>query len=126
MEIKAWLQNIGLEQYADRFQENNIDVSVLPTLTDEDLKELGIESLGHRKAIIAATQEKADKGISPALKGMLLGCLSSGGVGLILATYKEAQGLATSHFIWFMIFGFMGALIGAIIGGFTEMRRNSK
>jgi class 3 adenylate cyclase/tetratricopeptide (TPR) repeat protein len=51
--IAEWLQNIGLSEYAQRFAENGIDISVLPHLTDEDLKEVGV-LLGHRRKILAA------------------------------------------------------------------------
>ena len=45
--IAGWLQTLGMSEYAQRFAENDIDVTVLPHLTDQDLKELGV-SLGHR------------------------------------------------------------------------------
>src|SRR5262249_22759577 len=51
-----WLGRLGLEQHAQCFAENEIDVSVLPHLTDEDLKEIGIP-LGHRRKILAAISE---------------------------------------------------------------------
>ena len=40
--IREWLSSHGLSEYADRFAENRIDLSVLPDLTDDDLKELGV------------------------------------------------------------------------------------
>ena len=43
-QIADWLEKLGLGQYAQRFAENDIDTSVLPHLTDENLKELGIPS----------------------------------------------------------------------------------
>ena len=52
-QIADWLQKLGLGQYAQRFAENDIDVSVLPHLTDQDLKDLGVP-LGHRRKILAA------------------------------------------------------------------------
>ena len=55
-EVADWLERLGLGQYAQRFAENDIDVSVLPDLTDESLKELGI-SLGHRLKILTAIKE---------------------------------------------------------------------
>jgi class 3 adenylate cyclase/predicted ATPase len=55
-EIAAWLSQLGLGQYAQRFAENEIDVSVLPHLTDRDLRDLGIP-LGHRRKILAAIRE---------------------------------------------------------------------
>lgn len=56
--IAHWLRALGFEQYAQRFAENEIDVSVLPHLTDQDLKEIGIP-LGHRRKILAAIGEPA-------------------------------------------------------------------
>ena len=55
-QIADWLEKLGLGQYARRFAENDIDTSVLPHLTDENLKELGI-SLGHRVKLLAAIRE---------------------------------------------------------------------
>jgi hypothetical protein len=50
-QIADWLEKLGLGQYAQRFAENDIDTSVLPHLTDENLKVLGI-SLGHRVKLL--------------------------------------------------------------------------
>jgi class 3 adenylate cyclase len=55
-QIRDWLEKLGLGQYAKLFVDNDIDVSVLPHLTDEDLKNLGI-SLGHRRKIFAAINQ---------------------------------------------------------------------
>jgi hypothetical protein len=55
-QIADWLEKLGLGQYAKVFADNDIDVSVLPHLTDQDLKDLGI-SLGHRRKIFAAINE---------------------------------------------------------------------
>ena len=52
-EIAAWLRQLGLGQYAQRFADHEIDVSVLPHLMDHDLREIGIP-LGHRRKILAA------------------------------------------------------------------------
>jgi hypothetical protein len=46
--VAEWLATLGLSEYTDRFAENDIDVSVLHHLTDQDLKELGV-SLSHRR-----------------------------------------------------------------------------
>ena len=51
--IGDWLAGIGLGQHAQRFVENDIDLSVLPYLTDEDLEKIGL-SLGHRRKLLAA------------------------------------------------------------------------
>jgi class 3 adenylate cyclase len=55
-QIADWLEKLGLGQYAQRFAENDIDVSVLPYLTDADLEKIGV-SLGHRRKILAAIAE---------------------------------------------------------------------
>src|SRR5579884_4276323 len=55
-EIAAWLERLGLGQYAQRFAENEVDLSVLPHLTDQDLRELDVP-LGHRRKLLAAINE---------------------------------------------------------------------
>jgi SAM domain (Sterile alpha motif) len=57
-EMADWLDRLGMSEYAQRFAENDIDASVLPHLTDQSLKELGV-SLGHRLKILAAVREQA-------------------------------------------------------------------
>ena len=57
-EIAGWLNNLGMSEYTGRFAENKIDVSVLPRLTDQDLKDIGV-ALGHRRKILAAIAEFA-------------------------------------------------------------------
>ena len=51
--MAEWLGRHGLDQYAKTFAENNIDYSVLPDLTEDDLEKLGV-SLGHRKKLLRA------------------------------------------------------------------------
>src|SRR5215468_5317419 len=55
-QIADWLQKLGLGQYAERFAENGIDVSVLRYLTDQDLEKIGV-LLGHRRKMLAAITE---------------------------------------------------------------------
>jgi class 3 adenylate cyclase len=52
--IRAWLKESGLEQYAGAFEENAITVDLVRDLTDDDLKDLGITMMGHRKALLRA------------------------------------------------------------------------
>jgi class 3 adenylate cyclase/predicted ATPase len=54
MDIKGWLRRLGLEQYEATFRENEIDDTVLPRLTVEDLKDLGVGSVGNRRKILDA------------------------------------------------------------------------
>ena len=54
MNVEAWLTELGLEQYAEAFAENGVDLSLLPELTNEDLKDLGVDRLVDRKTILKA------------------------------------------------------------------------
>src|ERR1700756_5817833 len=54
--VTEWLESIGLSEYAQRFAENGIDLSVVCDLTDQDLKDLGV-LLGHRRKILRAIGE---------------------------------------------------------------------
>src|SRR5215469_9076820 len=56
-QIADWLEKLGLGQYAQRFAENDITFAILPHLTDQDLKELGVTSLGHRRQLLLAIAE---------------------------------------------------------------------
>jgi class 3 adenylate cyclase len=52
-QITEWLEKLGMSEYAQRFAENRVDFSVLPDLTDQDLKDLGVV-LGDRRKILRA------------------------------------------------------------------------
>ncbi len=54
MDLAEWLRGLGLEQYAPAFRDNDIDAEVLLRLTAEDLRELGIASIGHRRRLLDA------------------------------------------------------------------------
>jgi class 3 adenylate cyclase len=54
MDVAEWLRGLGLEQYAPAFRDNDIDGQVLRRLTGEDLRELGVASVGHRRRLLDA------------------------------------------------------------------------
>jgi class 3 adenylate cyclase len=54
MELGGWLRSLGLGQYEAAFSENAIDETVLPNLTAEDLKDLGVGIVGHRRKLLDA------------------------------------------------------------------------
>ena len=54
MDVGDWLRSLGLQQYETLFRENDVDAEVLSTLGADDLRELGVSSLGHRKKLLAA------------------------------------------------------------------------
>ena len=52
MDVGGWLRRLGLEQYEATFRENKIGEKVLPNLTAEDLKDLGVGMVGHRRKLL--------------------------------------------------------------------------
>src|SRR5215831_18114122 len=72
MDVVIWLRSLGLGKYEAVFRENEIDETVLPSLTDEHLKELGVTALGHRvkllDAIAALRSDTSAQGTSNDLK----------------------------------------------------------
>src|SRR5580700_7208933 len=54
MDVAVWLRSLGLGKYEAAFRENEIDETVLPSLTHETLKELGVTAVGHRLKLLDA------------------------------------------------------------------------
>jgi hypothetical protein len=79
MDIAEWLQDLGLERYAPAFRDNKIDERVLPGLTADDLKDLGVPLVGHRRrlldaiAALGAAASAAAAAKSPAPDGLAQG-----------------------------------------------------
>jgi hypothetical protein len=62
VDIAAWLRGLGLSQYEQAFRDNAVDVDLLPRLTGDDLREMGVAAVGHRRKLleaIAALRERA-------------------------------------------------------------------
>jgi class 3 adenylate cyclase/tetratricopeptide (TPR) repeat protein len=56
MNIDEWLRSLGLERYAPAFRDNEITSDLLPSLTSDDLKELGVSLIGHRRRLLDAAK----------------------------------------------------------------------
>jgi class 3 adenylate cyclase len=54
MDVVVWLRSLGLEEYEAAFRDNKINERVLPNLTQEDLKEIGVGPVGHRRILLEA------------------------------------------------------------------------
>ena len=54
VDVATWLNGLGLQQYEQAFRENAIDDAVLLELTADDLKDLGVSLVGHRRKLLAA------------------------------------------------------------------------
>ena len=61
MDIVVWLRSLGLEQYEAAFRENGVDETVLPKLTAEDVRDLGVTAVGHRRKLLEAIAELQGK-----------------------------------------------------------------
>jgi class 3 adenylate cyclase len=57
MDVGDWRRSLGLGQHEAAFRDNEIDGEILRTLTAEDLKELGVAALGHRRKLLTAIAE---------------------------------------------------------------------
>jgi class 3 adenylate cyclase/predicted ATPase len=69
VDIGAWLRELGLGRYVQAFQDNEVDARSLPHLTAEDLKEMGVTAIGHRRLllqVIADLQESGASAVEPA------------------------------------------------------------
>jgi len=64
--ISEWLQSLALDQYTQVFADNDIDFGLIGRLSEQDLKELGVSSMGHRKKLLAAIEELDDATIAAA------------------------------------------------------------
>ena len=68
LDVTDWLRGLGLEQYASAFRDNAIDAEVLQSLTAEDLREIGVTLVGHRRRLldaIAALRSQASSTADP-------------------------------------------------------------
>jgi class 3 adenylate cyclase len=67
-QIADWLKQLGMDQYIQRFAENDIDCTILGDLTDQDLEKIGVRSLGHRRKLMRAIAElKGDEKTTSAI-----------------------------------------------------------
>jgi SAM domain (Sterile alpha motif) len=68
MDVGDWLRSLGLAQYEAAFRDDEVDGKILPKLTVEDLEELGVTAVGHRRAILAAIEELSAPSAAPIAK----------------------------------------------------------
>ena len=61
MDLAHWLRSLGLERYEQAFRDNEIDVDLLPNLTADDLKDLGVALVGHRRRLLDAIARLRDE-----------------------------------------------------------------
>jgi predicted ATPase/class 3 adenylate cyclase len=69
MDVGGWLRKLGLEQYEPVFRKNNIDSKILPRLSAEDLKDLGVVPVGDRRRLLDAIAALRGEGAGAAVRG---------------------------------------------------------
>ena len=89
-DIGVWLKGLGLDQYAEPFAANDIDLEVLAHLSDDDLKELGL-SLGHRRKLQAALADAIGAGATPIAADQITTPPADAATGAEAATGTEAE-----------------------------------
>jgi class 3 adenylate cyclase len=65
MDVGDWLRSLGLERYEQAFRDNEIDADLLPNLTADDLKELGVALVGHRRRLLDAIAALSREAAAP-------------------------------------------------------------
>jgi hypothetical protein len=65
VDIAAWLHSLGMQQYEAAFRDNAVDAAILPELTVDDLKDLGVTLVGHRRRLLAAIAALRSDVVSP-------------------------------------------------------------
>ena len=71
MDVGGWLRGLGLGQYETNFRDNKINADLLPRLTNDDLKDIGVSALGDRRRLLdaisalAGAKAPADVSVSP-------------------------------------------------------------
>ena len=68
MDVGTWLGSLGLDQYEDLFREHEIEADILPELTDQHLRDIGVP-LGHRLRILRAIRERGGTTVNSRLVG---------------------------------------------------------
>ena len=69
MDIGAWLRELGLERYEKAFHDSAIDAEILPNISAEDLRDIGVTSVGHRRKLLGAVARL--KNLSTSVEGEL-------------------------------------------------------
>jgi SAM domain (Sterile alpha motif) len=93
MNVAVWLRSLGLAKYEAIFHENDIDATVLPSLTHENLKELGVASFGHRVKLLdtSSYDDRVVNAVIPWQTGCDLVCRSRFGRRAFMRVTSDVQ-----------------------------------
>jgi class 3 adenylate cyclase len=93
MDVGGWLRSLGLDHYEPAFCENRIDGDILPRLTAEDLKDLGVALVGDRRRLLEAIASLRDAAALPAEASARPAAAAPGGGGVSLGSEAERRQL---------------------------------
>jgi hypothetical protein len=102
MDVAAWLRGLGLERYEQAFRDNEIDEKVLSSLTAEDLKDLGVTLVGHRRRLLDAIA---------ALRAVVAPAPASATVRIATAPDTPVQGAAERRQLSVMFCDLVGSTV---------------
>ncbi|MHA1553488.1 MAG: adenylate/guanylate cyclase domain-containing protein, partial [Alphaproteobacteria bacterium] len=92
--IRDWLKQLGLEHYAAAFEDNDLDLALAADINDQDLKDLGVNSMGHRKILLRAIAALAATGEAAADAPADMeanGAADSGDAGLLTSAGSRVE-----------------------------------
>jgi predicted ATPase/class 3 adenylate cyclase len=101
MDVFEWLRGLGLEQYAPAFRDNDIDGEVLRRLAAEDLRDLGVMSIGHRRRLLDAiaalgdAQPAAETSLAPATAVRIIGAAERRQLTVMFSDLADSTMLAS-------------------------------
>ena len=119
MDIKAWLEEIGMSEHYEKFESNNIDENSLKKMTENDLKDIGIDAVGDRKKMIedifALSNRQSGSSIfggeyGGLMKKAIIGGIIGGIMGIAAGVYFSLYGSQMTIAL------LIGTTLGAIIG----------
>jgi hypothetical protein len=71
VDVAGWLRDLGLERYEAAFRENGVSAEVLCHLTADDLKELGVAGVGHRRQLMVAIAKLNEPSTADTITGLV-------------------------------------------------------
>ncbi|DBA87437.1 TPA: hypothetical protein ACH3X1_004479 [Trebouxia sp. C0004] len=95
--VSGWLQQHGLSAYAAAFNQAEVDLELVPCLTDDDLKQMGVTALGPRRKILAAAAKLAVQSAEEQISSDTNGALCSAASAASAATTAPAEGKAEAR-----------------------------
>src|SRR6202453_2304308 len=91
MDVGVWLRGLGLARYEAAFRENEIDDAVLSKLTVEDLKDLGVDVVGHRRRILSAIEALSGSSVAQAEAPKMTAAQSAASFGSVPEIAERRQ-----------------------------------